>query len=314
MLVVRSAEACPRPAGGSVATIGAYDGLHRGHRTVIDLVRRRAAELGAVSAVVTFDRHPAEVVRPESAPCLLVGLDEKLELLEEAGVEVCLVITFDAERAREEPEDFVREVLVDCLRVREVIVGADFHFGHRRRGDTALLERMGAELGFGVRGLDLYAPDGGEPISSTAVRQALRAGDLERVEALLGRPHSVRGTVVRGDQRGRQLGFPTANVALDPRRCLPPEGIYAGWYRRPDGSRHPAAISLGRRPTFYDPGEAPVLLEAHLLDFEGDLYGETATVTFTRWIRPEERFSDVDALVARIREDTEAVRRVLAVG
>lgn len=312
MEVIRDTEQCPRPPEGSAVTIGFFDGVHLGHQVVIGEARRLAAELGARSAVVTFDQHPAAVVRPESAPKLLTDLEQRLELLAATGIDYAVVVRFDQERSLETAEDFVRHELVECLAARAVIVGADFHFGHGRKGDVALLERMGADHGFEVDGLELLASGraGARVVSSTAIRAALAAGDLEAANRMLGRAHEVRGTVQQGDQRGRELGFPTANVAVPEGMQLPADGIYAGWYVRPDGAEHPAAISLGRRPTFYE--EQPYsLLEANLLDFEGELYGERARVRFVRRLRGEERFDSAEALVAQIGRDVEQARTVL---
>ena len=312
MEVITDPAACPKPASGSVVTIGAYDGVHLGHRAVIAEVRRRAAEQGCVSAVVTFDRHPAFVVRPESAPKLLTDLDQRLELLASTGLDYCLVVHFDEQRSRESAEDFVTDVLSGCLTARVVVVGEDFHFGHRRRGNVELLKHMGAELGFGVDGLPLVRLPGlPDELSSTAIRVALARGDLPTAARMLGRSHEVRGMVEGDARRGAtQLGFPTANVTVAPEIQLPAEGIYAGWYVRPDGSRHKAAISFGRRPTFYE-GAEPVL-EAHLLDFHGDLYGELARVQFVSRLRAEERFESPDALVEQMTRDVEATRQALS--
>jgi len=253
MEVLRDMAACPVPVTGSVVTIGAYDGVHLGHRAVIDEVRARASTLGVPTAVVTFDRHPAAVVRPTSAPRLLTDTDQKLELLADAGVDYTLVLHFDEERSHESAEDFVNEVLAGCLRARLVVVGEDFHFGRNRGGNVELLCRMGPNLGFEVEGLTLVPVAGVEgPVSSTAIRRTLVEGDVVTAARLLGRPHEVRGAVERGDGRGGNvLGFPTANVAVPNEIQLPADGIYAGWYERPDGSTHAAAISIGRRPTFY---------------------------------------------------------------
>lgn len=309
MEVLHDVRGCPRPPEGSVVTIGAFDGVHLGHRALIGEVRRRALGLGARTAVVTFDRHPATVVRPESAPRLLTDLDQKLELLASTGVDLTLVVHFDEARSKEPAEEFVTEVLVGCLAARLVVVGADFHFGHQRRGNVGLLREMGGALGFEVEGLELVtvASSGPEPVSSTAIRAALAAGDVERAAVMLGRPHEVRGVVERGDQRGRQLGYPTANTVVPPEIQLPADGIYAGWYLRPDGSPHRAAISLGRRPTFYD-GSNPSVLEAYLLDFDDDLYGEEARVRFVARLRGEERFESVEDLVAQMGRDVAATR------
>jgi riboflavin kinase / FMN adenylyltransferase len=303
--------AAARPVDGSVVTIGAYDGVHLGHQAVIAEVRRRAAETGSSATVVTFDRHPAAVVRPATAPRLLTDLDQKLELLDATGIDRCLVITFDETRSKEPAEDFVREVLVEGLAARLVIVGEDFHFGYQRKGNVSLLQSMGTDLGFEVEGIELVTPPGtGERASSTAIRHALVEGDLDRAVRMLGRPHEVRGIVAHGDERGRDLGFPTANVSVPGEILLPADGIYAGWLQRADGTVWPAALSLGRRPTFY--AEAHVsLLEAHLLDFDGNLYDEAVRVRFVRLLRGEAKFDSVEELVDQIGRDCEQAREIL---
>ncbi len=312
--VVQQVDGLDPLSAGSVVTIGAYDGVHVGHRKVLQLVRELADARGLDAALVTFDRHPAQVVRPESAPPLLTSLEQKLELLTEIGLlDVVCVLQFDEERSHETAEQFVQEVLVGLLRARVVVVGADFHFGHKRGGNVALLEQMGADLGFEVIGLGLVAPDDEadhEPYSSTRVRGALANGDVAAAATLLGRPHEVRGVVMRGDERGRELGFPTANVAVPDEICLPADGIYAGEYRTPDGVWRPAAISLGRRPTFYADAEQS-LLEAFLLDFTGDLYDQPASVRFRARLRGEQRFETVEDLIEQMGKDVEATRRLV---
>jgi riboflavin kinase/FMN adenylyltransferase len=316
MEVVFGPDRCAPPAGGSAVTIGAYDGVHLGHRHLIDRLRTLAEERSLDSVVVTFDRHPATVVRPESAPALLTDLDQKLELLAQTGVDRAVVIAFDRARADESAEDFVEEVLVGALGTRLVVVGQDFHFGHGRKGNVGLLTEMGATHGFDVLGLDLEADTVGEPVSSTRVRSLLAAGDVRSAAALLGRHHQVRGVVVHGDGRGgAELGFPTANVDLPDGIALPGEGIYACWYERPDGSAHPAAVSLGRRPTFTaGAGADRPVLEAYLLEFGGDLYGESARVSFVERLREDRRFDSVEALVAQMRQDVDQAGGILAVG
>jgi len=298
------------PAGTAV-TIGAYDGLHRGHQHVIGRMRALAAADGLETVVLTFDRHPAAVVRPESAPKLLTDLDQKLELLASTGVDHTVVLRFDRTRAEEEPEDFVRDMLAGGLRARVVVVGEDFHFGRGRRGNVDLLAAMGASLGFQVVHVPLVPGErGAVPVSSTAIRRLLEEGDAAGAAALLGRPHQVRGRVEAGDRRGRELGYPTANVAVPSDILLPAPGIYAGWYGHPDGSRHAAAISVGRRLMFHDAG-SPVVLEAYLLDFSGDLYGQPARVAFVDRLRDEERFDSIEALVGQIGRDVDATRSML---
>jgi riboflavin kinase / FMN adenylyltransferase len=310
-----AALAAARTAG-AVVTIGAYDGVHLGHQAVLRLVRELADARGFEAALVTFDRHPAEVVRPESAPRLLTTLEQRLELLDATGdLDLCWVLTFDEARSKEAAEDFVREVLVDGIGARLVVVGADFHFGHRRGGNVPLLERMGAELGFEVLGLGLVAVEGeasGAPYSSTRIRELLAKGDVAEAARLLGRPHEVRGVVERGDQRGAEhLGFPTANLTVPERICLPADGVYAGTFVAEDEAERPAAISVGTRPTFYEDGD--VLVEAYVLDFDGDLYGQRVKVRFREWVRGQERFDSTEALVEQMHADVEATRRILAV-
>lgn len=293
-------------------TIGAYDGVHLGHRALLADLSTRAEAAGLTTVVVTFDRHPASVVRPASAPKQLTGLDEKLELLAACGIDRTLVVPFDEKRAAESAEDFVKEILVDELEARLVVVGEDFHFGHGRRGNVALLRQLGGTYGFDVAGVRLTG-DGRDAVSSTRIRALLGEGDVDGAARLLGRPHEVRGPVVRGDGRGGpELGFPTANLAVPDDIALPADAVYAGHFRRADGTVYRAAISVGRRPTFYEPGTAPVLVEAYLLGFDGDLYGEDAAVSFAHRLRDEQRFESIEALVAQMRADVEATERVLA--
>ncbi len=317
MQIISDGDRCPAPPEGSVVTIGAYDGVHLGHRAVIAEVCRRADAAGRRSAVVTFDRHPAQVVRPESAPRLLTDLDQRLELLGSTGVDYTVVVRFDERRALESAEDFVSEVLVDCLRAGEVVVGEDFHFGHQRRGNVALLEELGARDGFTVLGHRLVGPDGrpardDAQVSSTAIRRGLNEGRLGDANAMLGRDHEMRGAVVHGDRRGRTLGFPTANVAIPDEMLMPADGIYAGWLQR-SSTALPAAIYVGKRPTFYD-DRAMTLLEVHVLDFDGDLYDEAVAVRFSHRIRPDARFDSVDALAAQLGRDCDEARSLLLGG
>ena len=311
----------PRPEG-AVVTIGAYDGVHLGHRTVLAAVAREAARRGLASVVVTFEPHPAEVVRPDSAPRLLTDLDQKLELLATTGIDATVVVPFDAERANEEAEHFVRTVLVAALAARLVVVGEDFHFGHLRQGNVAMLSELGAECDFEVIGHHLVAADGSNArdelqVSSTAIRRALAEGRLDDASAMLGRPHEMRGPVVSGDRRGRTIGFPTANVAVSQRMLMPDDGIYAGWMvRRHDTDADtapevlPAAIYIGKRPTFHADQPAS-LLEVHCLAFDGDLYGESVAVRLTHHIRGDRRFDGAGALAEQLGRDCDEARRLL---
>lgn len=301
----------------SVVTIGAYDGVHLGHRAVIAQVCARATQLGARSVVVTFDRHPASVVRPESAPKLLTDAQQKLELLASTGVDATLVVPFTAEQSSEDPTDFIQRVLVDALAVRGVIVGEDFHFGFKRAGNVPLLRELSSARDFEVLPLRLIARADGvdEPVSSTAIRRALAGGDVKRAAEMLGRNHEVRGVVGPGDQRGRLIGFPTANVAVDASLCIPADGVYAArvGIEHQNGTVetiHDAAVNLGRRPTFHERADQSVL-EAHLLDFSGDLYGRRLRVTFHEFLRGERKFSGVDELKAQLQLDIAHARTVL---
>jgi riboflavin kinase/FMN adenylyltransferase len=291
--IITDLSSSPWSEQRSVLTIGAYDGVHMGHRTVISHVRARAEEENALSVVVTFDRHPASVVRPESAPKLLTNLDQKLELLESTGVDATVLVSFTDEQRNETPVDFVRRVLVDTLRAKVVIVGADFHFGHMRQGNITLLHEMGERHDFVTEPVSLVqrGDDVDEPVSSTAIRRALAGGEI----------HTAT----------RMLGFPTANVRVLPQMCMPADGVYAARYRRPDGTLHDCAVNLGRRPTFYDDAEHP-LLEAYLLDFSGDLYGELAAVQFIDFLRSERRFDGIESLRAQLDLDIEHARTALA--
>lgn len=313
MQIVDHLEATPRPPEGCVITIGNFDGVHLGHRALIRTLEREADRIGASVALVTFEPHTLEAVRPDLAPQLLTSTARKTELLAETGVDYLTIVTFDADRAHQPAEDFVKEILVDRLHAREVMVGEDFHFGHRARGDISLLERMGTDLGFGVSPVHLVAgPDG--PYSSTSTRRLVASGDVEAAALALGRPHEVRGVVVHGDERGRTIGFPTANVVPGPKVCVPAVGVYAGRVRvvgDGDPARwHDAVVNFGVRPTFRgDPGSvATPLVEAHLFDFDGDLYDSEVDVGFVARLRDERRFDGVAELRDQIEDDARAAR------
>ena len=296
----------------SVVTIGAYDGVHRGHQAVIGQVRKEALQLGCQSVVVTFDKHPASVVRPESAPKLLTDLDQKLELLQKTGIDATLIVEFNRERSTEDPALFVKRVLVDTLRARIVVVGEDFHFGFNRGGNVAMLRELGIQFDFQVEPVKLIArPDGvEEPVSSTSIRRALAGGQVEIAANLLGRAYEVRGVVVNGDKRGRAIGFPTANVEVPNAMCLPADGVYAGKFQCDDGSLHACAINLGRRPTFFEHADSS-LLEAHLLNFDEDLYGQKVSVTFEHFLRSERKFDGLEAIRTQLQLDVAAARLAL---
>jgi len=312
MEIIRDMDWCPTPENGTVVTVGEYDGVHRGHRAVIAEMHRMAAERGCRTAVVTFDVHPASVVRPDSAPLLLSTLEHKLELLAETGVDYTLVVHFDEAQSRVPPEDFINSVIVECLHARAVTVGADFHFGKDRKGNVELLRSIGQSAGYEVYGLPLVKQltGDGDVISSTSIRAALTGGDIDMANRLLGRTFEVRGVVVAGDRRGRTIGFPTANIPLDPQYQLPADGVYAGWYERDDGTIHPAAVNIGRRPTFYESADSS-LIEAHLIGFRGDLYGERARLRFVARLRGEQKFDGIDALRAQLEVDVQQATKIL---
>jgi riboflavin kinase/FMN adenylyltransferase len=292
------------PEASSIVTIGVYDGVHLGHQRTLGQVVREARAEGLTSVVATFDRHPAEVVRPEHAPLLLCDLEQRLELLGGLGVDVVAVIPFDSERAQESAEDFVSELLVGQLGAARVVVGEDFRFGRSRHGDVDLLREAGGRLGFTVEGVTLGEAQG-DPISSTRIRSLVAEGEVESAATMLGRLHQVRGPVLHGDGRGGpELGCPTANVHVPDAMALPAVGIYAGFYEDDEVGRWPAAISIGRRPTFY--ASADPLVEVHAIGFDGDLYGHSARVSFLSHLRPEERFDSIEALIAQMQRDIDA--------
>ena len=301
------------PAAISVAsTIGVFDGVHVGHQEVFRMVRVVADRLGIASAVVTFDNHPALVVRPRSAPRLLTTLEQKLELIDAQGIDYAYVVHFDAERAGTHPDVFVEQVFVDALHAKAIVVGEDFHFGRGRSGNVDALRRIGEEWGFEVHALELiqHSDEAREPVSSTKIRRALAGGDVARAALMLGRPYEVRGTVQEGDRRGQLIGFPTANIPVTKMMAWPADAVYAGWCDLPDGSRHPCAINIGRRPTFYEHAEQS-LLEAHLIDFDGDLYGVQVAVSFVAFLRSERKFEGIDQLAIQLKKDVDEARKLL---
>jgi riboflavin kinase / FMN adenylyltransferase len=296
----------------SVVTIGFFDGVHRGHRTIIRRALRAARAAAAAghprrSIALTFDRHPLEIVRPTSVPPLLMTHEQRLRTLVACGVDRVLPLTFDEDLASLSPEDFVRETLLGSLAVEHVTVGANFRFGHRAAGDVTTLREFGDALGFDVEPVPLLTL-AGETISSTAIRTRLGDGDLSWVARATGRHHTVEGRVERGDARGRELGYPTANIAFDHSLQLPRPGVYAGLVHLPDGRVVPAAASIGVRPQF--DGDATTV-EAHLVDWEGDLYGDVIGLELRRRLRGEQRFPSVDELVLQMGRDVERTRELL---
>lgn len=296
-------EAVP---GESVVCIGFFDGVHRGHRELIDCARRHGERLGLRPAVVTFDRHPLEIIRPGSQPPLLQPHAARLDTLADSGVDLVATVAFDDELRHLPPEAFVERTLAP-LTPRQAVVGQDFCFGHKAAGDVATLRDLGEVRGFGVEAVTLLELDG-VVVSSTEIRRRVAVGDVEGAAEMLGRPHALEGPVVRGDERGHELGFPTCNLEVDPRVAVPALGIYAGVAHLPDQRAVDAAISVGLNPTF-DGHQQRV--EAHLLDADEDLYGARVSLDFWARLRSEARFDSVEALVAQMRDDVARVRRVL---
>jgi len=325
MRVWRALADVPADLGPTVVTIGNYDGVHRGHRHVIERAREVAAELaprvsgkraGVPVVAVTFDPHPFAVLRPEHAPVLLTTIDQRADLLHEAGVDDVLVMPFSREVAGWTPQEFVDRILVGTLHAAAVVVGANFRFGNRAAGDVATLRTAGAEAGFEAVGVDLEG--GPQTWSSTYIRTCLAAGDVEGANEALGRLFTVRGVVVEGDHRGHELGYPTANVPTDG-LAAPADGVYAGWLRRLDrteaddetGEPMPAAISVGTNPTF-DGTERRV--ESYVLDRDDlELYDVEVEVSFVQRLRGMERFDSVDELLEQMAEDVAAAHKALGV-
>lgn len=292
---------------GTIVTVGTFDGVHRGHWAVLDEIRERARATDRRSVLVTFDPHPLRIVRPEHAPPLLTTPIEKKEILAESGLEYAVFIAFTETLSRYTPRRFVEEILVDRLHVDELVIGYDHGFGHDRSGNADTLREIGTELGFAV---DVVAPveAGEEAVSSTRIRTAVAEGRMDEARLCLGRPYSIRGVVVRGDGRGKRLGFPTANLEMSATdKLVPPAGIYAVCGVLKQGT-FIGALHLGPRPTFA--GSLPSV-ELHLLDFEGEIYGESVRVDFVQYLRPVLPFGNVQALIEQMRVDVELARRVV---
>ena len=292
----------------SVVTIGNFDGVHRGHCTLIARTTAEATQRGARAVALTFDPHPAAVLRPDAVPAALQSLEERTALLRESGCDEVVVVPFDAAFAAQGPEEFIDRLLVDRLAAELVVVGTNFRFGRAAAGDVALLIALGEQRGFGVEAVGLVDLGDG-PVSSSALRSQLAAGDVEVVARGLGRPFSLTGEVVHGEGRGRTIGIPTANVAVAEGRALPGDGVYACWAGSEGGGRTPAVVNVGWRPTFAGTSRS---VEAHLLVDDGpDLYGQRLTLEFVARVRGEQRFEGSEALVARIHEDIRMARELL---
>ena len=306
----RGLDAVPPGWGRSVVTVGVFDGVHRGHQQLIGTAVAAGRERGLPTVLVTFDPHPAEVVRPGSHPARLTSLRRQADLVAGLGVDAFLVLPFTTELSRRTPAEFAHEVLVERLHAAAVVVGRNFRFGHRAAGDVAALTELGHRFGYAVEGVELAGDGAGDHVtfSSTYVRACIDAGDVEAATAALGRPHRVEGVVVHGYHRGRDLGFPTANVASPPYTALPADGVYAG--RFAIGARLlPAAVSVGSNPTFSGTVRT---VEAYVLDVDEDFYGHEVGVDFVARLRGQERYDSLDDLMAAIRGDVARTREVLA--
>ncbi len=300
---IEGLENLPASSGPTVVTVGKFFAVHLGHQALIRATVAAARRRGATSLVLTFDRHPQEILRPGTTFPLLTSLDERLALIEREGPDACVVVRLDAEFLSLSPEAFVADVLVRRLGAVEVVASEGFRFGSGAAGTLATLRELGADRGVAVTTIEPVLVRG-ERVSTSRVAACVREGEVAAAMALLGRPYSLPGAVVAGDSRGRELGFPTANLEVAPWRLLPGDGVYQGWAAWED-ERHPAAINLGVRPTI---GGTRRLLEAHLLDFEGDLYGRSLNLEFHHRLRPEQRFPSLDALKQQIARDVAAAR------
>lgn len=298
----------PVDFGPSAVTIGKFDGIHAGHRAVIAALREVSTERGLTATVVTFDRNPLSLLAPEKCPDALISNTQKAQLLEAAGVAATLVLAFDRSLSEQPPDKFVTEVLVTALRARVVLVGADFRFGVRGSGNVELLRELGALHGFEVRLIPEVRAEGTRRASSTWIRELLEAGNVTEAAEVLGRLPSVRSRVVHGEERGRELGYPTANLSPDLEGFIPADGVYAAWATVGVG-RYGAAVSIGNNPTFE--GVPQKQVEAHLLDQKLDLYDEPIELEFVDYVRPMNKFESADALVDQMHRDEDRIRVIL---
>lgn len=302
------ASGLPPDVAATVVTVGTFDGVHSGHRHVLQLLAQRARERGTRSVLITFEPHPLEIVNPEAAPRLLTVGDEKLEVLAETGIDYLAVVPFTPAVARLTADEFVSECLVQRFRVGHLLMGPDHRFGRNRSGDPQALRQLGEQRGFSVELVNPVVTARGEAISSTHIRRAVAGGDLARAAEALGRPYSIGGTVVAGEQRGRTIGVPTINLPLHPRKLLPPLGVYAARVQTRYGS-YGAMVNLGGRPTV---GEGGILLEAHLFDVSHDFYGARVRVDLVERLRDIQRFAGLDTLRQQLKQDEINARRLLA--
>ncbi len=307
MQILRSIPELSQLRGPLFLAIGVFDGVHLGHQAVISTSAEHARAANGTPVVVTFDPHPEKVLRPQAATHLLTATPHKIALIRELGVAHLLIIKFDKQFAATEPEDFVQQLVEHSKPLREICVGHEWSFGKNRRGNLKLLNEFGARFDFGVVGIPPVTVNG-ELVSSTTIRQALEAGDLAKAARMLGREYTILGTVVRGDDLGKKIGFPTANLSAHNEQ-FPPNGVYFAEARL-DEAIYPGVVNLGCRPTVSSKTER--ILEIYLLDFEGDIYGKDIEVRFIRYLRPEKKFENIDALVRQIEFDVKQARELSA--
>lgn len=307
MKILRAAKELENPGRKVSLAIGFFDGVHLGHQQIIRQTIADARAVNGVALVVTFDVHPASVVNPAHAPSLIYQLSQKLRVIESLGSDALLLVHFDMAFSKQPGEVFIRELARELGRIHSICVGADFTFGHKRSGNVELLKKIGAELNFTVHGMSAVCLDD-KAVSSTRIREAIRAGSLDEASQMLGRAYSICGKIIRGDQIGRKLGFPTANLDVQG-LVLPPTGVYA-INAKIGSANHPAVVNIGARPTVA-PGQPQIRVEAHVLDFDGDLYDQEIELVLVQKIREEFKFPNLDALKGQISRDIENARSLL---
>ncbi len=307
MEILRSIPELAHLTGPLFLAIGVFDGVHRGHQAVISTSAKHAQSANGTPVVVTFDPHPMKVLRPREAPHLLTATQHKIRLIRQLGVQHLLVIKFDKAFAATAPEDFVQQLVTHSKPLREICVGHEWSFGKGRRGNLALLRKLGAQFDFEVVGIPAVTLGNGEPVSSTAIRHAVEAGDLAKAAEMLGHQYTILGTVVRGERLGKKIGFPTANLSAHSEQ-FPPNGVYFAQATL-DGVIYPGVVNLGYRPTVSS-GKSERVLEIHLLDFDHEIYGKDVEVRFVRYLRPEQKFENLDALVRQIEFDVQQARQL----
>jgi riboflavin kinase/FMN adenylyltransferase len=307
MEILRSIPELAHLTGPLFLAIGVFDGVHRGHQAVISTSAKHAESANGTPVVVTFDPHPMKVLRPREAPHLLTATQHKIRLIRQLGVQHLLVIKFDKAFAATAPEDFVQQLVMRSKPLREICVGHEWSFGKGRRGNLALLRKLGAQFDFEVVGIPAVTLGNGEPVSSTAIRHAVEAGDLAKAAEMLGHQYTILGTVVRGERLGKKIGFPTANLSAHSEQ-FPPNGVYFAQATL-DGVIYPGVVNLGHRPTVSS-GKSERVLEIHLLDFDHEIYGKDVEVRFVRYLRPEQKFENLDALARQIEFDVQQARQL----